>query len=661
MPDVNSRAERQQLEDALAGRAAYPLPGPAIRGRLAQLLLAEPSSTPASRQRALVLLNEGLAAIKPDDPLFPKLLHFKAMATRLGGNASLDEARAGAEAAQMERDAWKRSYDIAPREALFFAEEWADWAWNCENWNESSEACDLAHRALRQIILREILGTARRFDLLAAYAQLGPRGAYSYVKSGRAKEALTLLERVASLLSFVNEQNDDKRRLAVEGHGDLQNQVIQLQQKVIDLREKFGRDRFGNISAAEREAQLQLDAVVFSVRKLPGFSSFALPAGWQDVQKAAAETPLVFIAPTDKGTAIIVVLPGAQKVSQVIVPATCAEIRAAAKDFFQREFRSNQGSSLAALSSLLEWLGGHLMSTVKLMLIDCGIKDGKPITLIPFDVLALLPIHAGLVQLPGPEPHSIRIHYLFHPREISYAYSAHVLAECQRRSKQTRLPQTLIVNNPRPLPAAYDPLIFSDEESAVVSSHFPALELSGLAATTERVLEELPKAGLIHFSCHGDVDRQVNYAGILLLAEGAELNIEHLLHLPSFSPRLVVLSACRSGAVAIGQAQASSLVTGFLAAGAAAVLGTFWHTDELATLLLMSRFYELWADGSQTPVMALGAAQEWLMTTTAEELRSRLRPQVLLDEAAQDLVSAPATTCPYIHPWFWSGFFVAGV
>jgi CHAT domain len=496
---------------------------------------------------------------------------------------------------------------------------------------------------------------------MAAYAHLGPRGAYAYVKSDRAKEALTLLERVASLLSFVNEQNDDMRRLAVEGHSELQSQVIQLQQKVLELREKLGRDRFGNISAAEREAQLELDAVVFSVRKLPGFSSFALPAGWADVQAAAAETPLVFIAPTDKGTPIIVVLPGAQKVSQFIVPATCAEIGAAAKDFFQREFRSNQGSSFAALTSMLEWLGGHLMSIVKLMLLDCGIKDGTPITVVPFDLLALLPIHSAFAQLPGPEPRSVRIHYLFHPRDISYAYSAHVLAECQRRSKQAGQLQALVVNNPRPLPAAYDPLIFSDEESAVVSSHFPTLEISGLAATTERVMEDLPRAGLIHFSCHGDVDRRVGNAGVLLLANGAELNIEHLLSLPSFSPRLVVLSACRSGAVAMGQPQASGLVSGFLAAGAAAVLGTFWHTDELATLLLMSRFYELWADGCRTPVTALGAAQEWLMTAPAEELRGRLRPQVLLDEAAKDLVSAPAAVCPYIHPWFWSGFFVAGV
>jgi CHAT domain-containing protein len=660
MPEEKTGAERQQLEDAIAGRSPYPLRGPALRGRLAQLLLSDFSATPADKERALALVNEALGSVQSNDPLYPKLLHFKAAAIRQVQGPSIDVIRARSEAVELDREAWRLSYDSAPKEALFFAQEWAEWAWASDFWEEVSDACELAHRALSRIVLRDSSGTDERFKLLVAYVSVGTRGAYAYVQLQRAKDALILLERVASLLSLANAQTWDLERLATEGHADLRDQILQLQQQASELHEQLGLDAFGNITPAERYALAQLDSVVAEVRNLPGYSSFAMPAGWNDIQAAAAETQLVYLTPTDKGCAIILVLPGARETWQVVVPATREEIYAAARGFIQSEFGDQRTDSTGPLVAMLEWLGSHLMGPVKSLLQNHGTKDDTPITIVPFDLLNWLPIHATFVRLPGPVASSFRIHYLFHPREVSYAYSAHVLAECQRRSKRGRPLNALVINNPRPLPAAYDPLIFSDEESDIVLSHFQAVEISGRAATTERVMEELPKAGIVHFSCHGAVDKQMNYAGVLLLANGEELTIHHLFSLPEFSPRLVVLSACRSGSTAIGLPQVTSLVSGFLATGAAAVLGTFWHTDELATLLLMVRFYELWEGGGCTPVAALGGAQEWLMTTCAGELRSRLRPQILLGEAAQTLARTPAEEDPYLHPWYWAGFFIAG-
>lgn len=60
------------------------------------------------------------------------------------------------------------------------------------HWEEASEACDLAHRVLRRIILRDTSGIDERFKLLAAYVALGTRGAFAYVQLHRAKETLTL-------------------------------------------------------------------------------------------------------------------------------------------------------------------------------------------------------------------------------------------------------------------------------------------------------------------------------------------------------------------------------------------------------------------------------------------------------------------------------------
>lgn len=129
------------------------------------------------------------------------------------------------------------------------------------------------------------------------------------------------------------------------------------------------------------------------------------------------------------------------------------------------------------------------------------------------------------------------------------------------------------------------------------------------------------------------MDRNINYSGILLLANSEVLSYEDLRAMEEIS-RIVVLSACRSGSSAVSIEQIVSLPAAFLSAGAAAVLGTFWHADETASLLLLMRFYELWCDGGLTPAAALGEAQAWLMTASAESLRRAMPAEALASPAA---------------------------
>ena len=368
MPDGKRAAERRQLEDALSGRGPYPHRPPAVRGRLAQLILEESSATATTKRRALGLVNEALGSVASDDPLYPKLLHVKATALR----ALLDGSKEGnvsGEAADMDRQAWRLSYDNVPQEALLLAREWADWAWDGEVWEEAAEAYDLAHRALRRIILRATDGINPRFELLGAFVGVGTRGAFAYFQSKRAKEALVLLERVASLLSLANEDNADLLRLDSEGHGELRHRIFELQKKVSAARETFGHDSYGHISPAERNAQAELDEVVIQARRVPGFSRFAMPAGWSDIEEAAAAIPLVYLVPTDKGSAIALVPRGAREIVHSVLPVTRQQIYEAAKPFLQNEFGDQRTDSSEQLMALLEWLGPQLHGPCK---VDAG-------------------------------------------------------------------------------------------------------------------------------------------------------------------------------------------------------------------------------------------------------------------------------------------------
>ena len=95
----------------------------------------------------------------------------------------------------------------------------------------------------------------------------------------------------------------------------------------------------------------------------------------------------------------------------------------------------------------------------------------------------------------------------------------------------------------------------------------------------------------------------------------------------------------------------------FLAVGAGAVLVAQWEVDDLATFLLMQRFYTLLRDEPTNFAAALRHAQDWLCHATRSELASRL---IELGVAQQTPLPADNTAIPYAHPRFWAAFILIG-
>jgi CHAT domain-containing protein len=243
---------------------------------------------------------------------------------------------------------------------------------------------------------------------------------------------------------------------------------------------------------------------------------------------------------------------------------------------------------------------------------------------------------------------------------VSFGYSARGLVKSHGATRAWADGASLVIDNPRPLPPLYDPLNLSGFEAAEVIRHVPGVVLSGREAKTQAVCDALPSPVLVHFSCHGDADPRIAYSGALFLADSMSLTFEQLRQMTEISARLVVLSACRSGSAALGVEQMLSLPAAFLAAGADAVLGTFWHTDEMASLLLFRRFYDLCIGEGASPGVALGEAQAWLMTSTAAVLRAAAPAAALALAAGGELREAAEEALPYSHPWYWAAFFLAG-
>lgn len=643
--------EIRHLEAVLSGTEQTGLRPPAVFGRLAQLYLGEgPDQRP---DRALELAERGLALVAEGDPLYPKLLHATAAALRAGLAPPPGALGPDGRAARLDRDSWLLSVDPAPGDAVLAATEWGDWAWQRDLWDEAAEAYEGARIALHRIVLRSAPGVINRLKLLGQHAYIGPRSAFAYAQVGRSQEAVTVLERIGDLLTAFGSQREDLDRLPVLGRADLQGLLLAAQHELTEQGDSL--DAYGHLQAGRQQAQARVNALIKEIRALPGMARFATPAAWADVHAAAQSQPVVYLAATDKGTVVLAVEQGADRIMRSCLEHSQQDIGAAMRDFFAAEYEGSQTNPREALLRALEWLSRIMRPVLN------AVGSDQPIVLVPFGMLAQLPLHAAYEtpQAAGAGP--VQAYFLFHPSHISYAGSARSWLRCQARGAQCRGSGALVVNNPAPLPATLDDLQLSDFERDAVARHFGVTELAGRDATGERILQTLPAADVAHLSCHGTIDNRFLYTGVLVVAELQVLTVRSWEDVSGLNARLIFLSACATGMSALGMPQLASVPSALLASGAAAVIASFWHTDEMATLLLVTKFYDLWQGGRGAGLAeALGGAKAWVAMSPAATLRAALPEAALATSAGKRLAACPDQDLPFTHPWFWSPFFLLG-
>src|SRR5260370_709233 len=104
----------------------------------------------------------------------------------------------------------------------------------------------------------------------------------------------------------------------------------------------------------------------------------------------------------------------------------------------------------------------------------------------------------------------------------------------------------LAVDEPRPVTLG-DRLPYSGTAVQAIASLFPTRAiLQHEHANRGRLLEELPKAQIVHFSCHGTTNWEEPAESGLLLASDTWLTVRDLSGLPLGGARLAGLSACET-------------------------------------------------------------------------------------------------------------------
>ncbi|MET8760960.1 CHAT domain-containing tetratricopeptide repeat protein [Lentzea sp. NPDC004782] len=262
--------------------------------------------------------------------------------------------------------------------------------------------------------------------------------------------------------------------------------------------------------------------------------------------------------------------------------------------------------------------------------------------LVPCGILGNFPFHAA----PAPD------RPLGEEFAVSYLPSAAVLKSLRQRASTTGPSRLVTVANPLPNPKPLPYALLQQEvvTAAARTCGIPSVELAEHAATLQAVRDAMPAATHLDFACHGRLDQGWMLDSGLTLADG-QLVLRDVLDSDLLAGvRLVTLTSCQSGAAPGNpfQDEPMSFATGFLVAGAGAVLGTLWLVDDLATALLSGRFYHHHlVDDLPLPV-ALGRAQRWLRELTAADLAAEL------GEPSSDPVHALIR--PFEHPLYWASF-----
>ena len=233
------------------------------------------------------------------------------------------------------------------------------------------------------------------------------------------------------------------------------------------------------------------------------------------------------------------------------------------------------------------------------------VSHKKKLVIIPDGVLGYLPFDV-LLTAPVLNFKSYKtLPYLLRKHEVSYAYSATLLSEMQ---KKRVMPKSEVLAFAPSFPEAPMPLSLKNARDSLYRLRYNVTEVEainqlwpgqyyiGENAQLQHFLNEASDYRILHLSTHGKADDRVGDYCFLAFTKTND-TLDHLLYARDLynmrlNAEMVVLSACETG---LGQLQQGegilSLARGFAYAGSKSIISTLWSVNEQSTKDIMERFY----------------------------------------------------------------------
>lgn len=547
--------------------------------------------------------------------------------------------------------------------------------WQAAN-NAFDEAIEAADRLLSFQAVRSDnepwLQETQDLWKLAAYvrAKMGDlEGAAERLEDGLARqlrETLQLRHFEAGALRNAGFSADAARYLGAIDSWDRVRRETQ-RMSVSELREASMLER---VRSARNELELCTDAI----RRIPGFDRFQRSLNIQEIRDAAGRDALIFLVPTEFETFAIIV-PGrpSQPIQYLPLPDVTTTELLNARGYWRayRDWSTAQTDnqkreeSHRTLDLATRWLWDSVMGPLV-----SELSSYRSATLIATGYFRLLPLHAAWTH----DPKSPTDRCYAQDRVcFTYAANAGSLAASRQRSVEAPCNRIVAVSDPRPTASATLP--YADLEAGAAIRRFPnSVLLRQEGVTKDALLAELRHCDVLHFSGHGFARPTDPLLGGLILARGETLTLGEILGLPWQPMSFAFLSACETGLVGFDLPDESvGLPSGLIEAGVAAVCASMWPVPEDSTMLLCSRFYELWLSEGYNSANALCAAGAWVRNLTNRDLANFFEGEMdrldvhettayelAADRWAHYSAAHDSTQKPFSHPFYWAAFSLSG-
>ena len=527
-----------------------------------------------------------------------------------------------------------------------------------QRWHEATLSYQKALLAAEILYRSAILLDSKAFEL-GETADIPCHAAYALARVGNYREATLTLERgrARGLSESLDRDRADLDQLAetapqlYQQYRDITAQLRSLESQQRDLatseqRHSLTPTDLRDMAAALRE---QLTQTITEIRQVEGYADFLGQPSFEDIRSALRpDQPLVYLVTTPNGSMALIVTVDNIDVLWLddLTEPQLTDLLGQTWFAAYAQSRTNPQGWYDAIDTATRQLWDTLMGPLVQKLQSFNFTQA---TLIPTGYLSLLPLHAAWTP-DDTTPTSRR--YALDDIHFTYAPNAQSLNAARAIAEQVPANSILAINNPT------QDLRHTELEVKNAIAHFDhPIVFKHKAATVDQVLAQLPNATIAHFSCHGKAELTEPLASGLVLTDGL-LTLKDIfaLNLADTAQgnqglRLAILSACETGMIGIENAdEAISLPTGLLQAGVAAVIASLWAVSDLSTMLLLTKFYDLWRNDGLPPDQALRQAQLWLRDSTAGEIASY-----------GGFFTPTPSDRSYAHPYYWAAFSYTGL
>ncbi|MEO0768366.1 MAG: CHAT domain-containing protein [Cyanobacteria bacterium J06649_4] len=545
-----------------------------------------------------------------------------------------------------------------------------------QNWTEAAATYKIALQAAERLYQSALLPDSKKITL-SEIADLHRRAAYAFSQIQDFSQAVETIEkgRARGLSESLDKDRTNLFKLK-ENHPALYNQYIALIEKLRtsdnqQREQSLSNDRNSITPEDTRKRALllsqELNALIQDIRQVPGYGNFLDLLTFEDVQQLAHENcPLTYLISTPEGSLTLIVTP---KNIQPIWLNDFTEVRLVSLlketwfSAYGQTLKDNQ-DWLEAINSVTCQLWELLMQPV---ISHLKAHNFNQSILIPTGYLSFLPLHAIWTE---DENRPTKRRYALDDIHFTYSPNAKSLTAARTIAHRLQPDSILAIDNPS------NDLPNSEREVNVAISGFrDYILLRHHEATVAAVKAQLAEAVIAHFSCHGTASLTEPLNSGLLMHDG-ELTLKDIFSLnlaENAGLRLAVLSACETGIIGIENAdEAISLPTGLLQAGVAAVISSLWSVDDRSTMMLLTRFYDLWRTEGLEISQALRQAQQWLRDTTNGEKATYFKdfmptqstarmPASVADHLYKALILSDPNARDLSHPFHWAAFTYVGV